>query len=106
MGVFWLLLNTVPTTGPRWLFFFSWFLALTGTMLPFVAFLNRRFQGNVPAPQNVIVRQSIWIGLYGSLLAWLQIGRVVTMALALFIGFGILLLEWFIRLRERSQWRG
>jgi predicted membrane channel-forming protein YqfA (hemolysin III family) len=105
MGVLWLLLNTVPTVAPRWMFFFCLFLALTGSALPFIAFLNRRFQGSVPAPQHVIVRQSIWIGVYGVLMAWLQIGRVVTLALALFLGFGMLMVEGFIRLRERSQWR-
>ncbi len=106
VGVAWLLLNTLPTVGPRWLFFLSWFLALAGSSLPIIAFLNRRFPGSVPATQNVIVRQAIWVGLYGSIVAWLQIGRVFTPALALLLAVGLLLVEWLLRLRERGQWRG
>ncbi len=32
-----------PELPPRWLFFFLLFMALCGTALPVVAFLNRRF---------------------------------------------------------------
>ena len=106
IGLGWLLLNTVPTVGPRWLFYLCWFLALSGTALPIIAFLNRRFASSVPATQSVIVRQAIWVGLYGSILAWLQIGRVITPALALLLGVGLILVEWLLRLRERSLWRG
>lgn len=105
IGIIWLVINTLPTVGPRWLFFFCWFLALTGTALPVVAFLNRRFPGSVPRNQGVIVRQAIWVGLYGSTLAWLQIGRVVTTALALLLAVGLILVEWLLLLRERSIWR-
>jgi len=104
-GVVWLVLYTLPTVGARWLFFLCWFLALTGTSLPIAAFLNRRFPGATPATPNVIVRQAIWVGLYGSLLAWLQIGRVVTPALALLLAVGLILIEWLLRLRERGMWR-
>jgi len=105
IGVIWLVINTLPTVGPRWLFFFCWFLALTGTALPVVAFLNRRFPGRVPCKPSVVVRQAIWVGLYGSTLAWLQIGRVVTTALVLFLAVGLILVEWLLLLRERSIWR-
>ncbi|MFQ5617274.1 MAG: hypothetical protein ACE5GO_12550 [Anaerolineales bacterium] len=105
IGLVWLVINTLPTVGPRWLFFFCWFLALTGTSLPVIAFLNRRFPGNVPTTQNVVVRQASWVGLYGSILAWLQIGRVVTPALALLLAVGLILVEWLLRLRERGMWR-
>src|SRR5262245_61437579 len=43
-GLIWLFLNTQPfEAGYRWLFFLCWFLAITGSSLPGVAFLNRRF---------------------------------------------------------------
>ena len=104
-GLIWLFFNTFPTVGPRWFFFLFWFLAITGPALPLVAFLNRRFPPSFPAKQKAILRQSMWIGFYGATLAWLQIGRIITPALALLIAFGLAAIEWLIRLRERSMWR-
>ena len=104
-GLFVLLNFTLPTVGPRWMFFFLFFLALTGTALPLVAFLNRRFPTMPPANAGVILRQAIWFGVYGSTLAWLQSGRVLTSALVLLLAIGLILIEWLLRLRERSQWK-
>jgi hypothetical protein len=104
-GIAWLFLNTLPTVGPRWLFFFFWFLALTGIALPVMAFLNRRFPGHAPATPEIITRQAMWVGFYGCLIAWLQIGRVVTPALVLLLAVGFAVVEMLLRLRERSQWK-
>ncbi len=104
-GLFFLVNNSLPTIGPRWLFFFLFFLALTGTALPFVAFLNRRFASNPPASPGVILRQAIFFGVYWATLAWLQSGRVLTTSLIILLAFGLLLMEWLLRLRERSQWK-
>jgi hypothetical protein len=103
-GLFLLISYTLPTVGPRWLFFFLGVLALTGTALPIVAFLNRRFQSNPPAASTVIMRQSIWVGVYGATLAWLQIGRALTLSLGMLLALGLIVIEWLLRLRERSQW--
>lgn len=100
-----LVIYTLPTVGPRWLFFFLEVLALTGTVLPLIAFLNRRFPSLPPPTAGVVVRQSLWFGIYGATLAWLQIGRVLTPALALLIAVGLILIEFLLRLRERSQWK-
>ncbi|MCK4975692.1 MAG: hypothetical protein KAS36_02030 [Anaerolineales bacterium] len=94
----------LPTVIPRWLFFFLCVLAVTGTALPVVAFLNRRFPGTPPPTHGVIIRQAIWIGIYIPTLLWLQIGRVLTPALALLLAVGLVLIEWLLRLREKSQW--
>lgn len=104
-GVAALFAFTLPTVGPRWLFFFLSVLAVTGTALPVVAFLNRRFPSNPPPTTGVILRQAVWCGIYLPTLAWLQIGRVLTPALALLLAVGLLLIEWLLRLREKSQWR-
>ena len=104
-GAIWLWIYTVPTVGPRWLFFLCWFIALTGSALPFVAYLNKRFPGSLPATQSVIIRQSMWVGFFGALLAWFQIGRVVTPVLAFLLAAGMGILEWLLRLRERSRWQ-
>jgi len=52
----------------------------------------------------VIVRQSLWMGIYLPTLLWLRIGRVVSLSLALLLAAGLILIEWLLRLRERSQW--
>ena len=96
---------TLPTVGPRWLFFFLGVLALTGSALPFVAYLNRRFPSTPPVNSGVILRQSVWVGIYAATLAWLQIGRVLTSSLALVLALGFVIIEWLIRLREKSQWK-
>lgn len=96
---------TEPTGGTRWLLFFAMVLALTGTALPGMAFLNWRFSSIPPASSLVVLRQALWAGIYVPTLAWLQIGRVLTPALALLIAIGLIMIEWLLRLRERSQWR-
>ena len=96
---------TSPTGGTRWLFFFVSVLALTGTVLPAMAFLNRRFPSTPPPTHFVILRQAIWVGIYFPTLAWLQIGRVLTPSLALLLAIGLILIEWLLRMRERSQWK-
>jgi len=105
LGLAAVVLLTLPTVGPRWLFFFTSVLAITGSALPVVAFLNRRFP-STPAPTpGVLVRQAVWLGIYLPTLAWLQIGRVLTFALALLLAVGLILIEWLLRLREKSQWK-
>jgi hypothetical protein len=103
-GLYGLVFYTLPTLGPRWLAFFFLTLALAGTVLPVAAFLNRRFPGEVPADGGTIMRQALWFSLYGNILVWLQLGRVLTSALAGFLAVGFILIEFTIRLRERSRW--
>jgi hypothetical protein len=94
-----------PTVWPRWLFFFLAVIALTGTVLPVVAFLNRRFPSIPPVTPGVVVREAILFGIYFPTLAWLRIPRVLTPTLALLLALALLLVEWLLRLRERSQWK-
>ncbi len=103
-GLFLLLNSTEPTLWPRWLFFFLIVVGFTGLGLPLVSFLNHRFPSNPPARVQVIVRQALWVGVYASTLAWLQFGRVLNWALAILVGLAFFAIEWFLRLRERSQW--
>jgi hypothetical protein len=104
-GLIYLFIYTRPTVGPRWLFFFLSVLAITGTTLPVMAFLNRRFPSTPPTTSVVVLRQALWAWIYFPTLAWLQIGRVLTPALALLLLLGFVLIEWLLRLRERSQWK-
>ncbi|MFN2196482.1 MAG: hypothetical protein ACK2UW_10215 [Anaerolineales bacterium] len=104
-GMYFLIQYTLPTVVPRWLFFFCFFMGVTGVALPFAAFLNRRFPSTPAASQSVILRQAIWVGVYASTVAWLQLGRVLNVATAVLLGLGLILIEWLLRLRERSQWK-
>jgi len=104
-GLYAILTNTTPTGGTRWAFFFVMILALTGTLLPGIAYLHRRFPSNPPPAPTVIVRQSLWVAVYFATLAWLQIGRVLTPALILLLAIGLVLIEWLLRMRERAMWR-
>lgn len=103
IGLLYIYLQTEPSGGTRWAMFFTGVIALTGTVLPAVAFLNRRFSSKPPATSFAILRQSLWVGIYFPTLAWLQIGRVLTPMIALLLALGLFLVEWLLRLRERSQ---
>jgi len=103
-GLAYLFSSTLPTLWPRWLFFFFSVLAVAGIILPIAAFLNRRFPTEPPATQNALLREATFVGIYFAALAWLQLGRVLTMALILLLAFGLILIEFLIRLREKSRW--
>jgi len=97
--------NMPPLVWARWGFFALWFIALTGTGLPIAYFLNLRFPSEPPAESNAIVRQAMWVGVYGATLAWLQLGHLVTLGVWMGLAGGLIGIEYFIRLRERARWR-
>jgi hypothetical protein len=97
--------QTLPYVWPRWGFFALWLTALTGTALPIAYFLNLRFASDPPVEANVIVRQALWVGIFGATLAWLQLGRLVTLWVILGLGGGLIAVEYLLRLRERARWR-
>jgi hypothetical protein len=103
-GLVLLVFLTLPTLAPRWLFFFLLMLALSGSALPVVYFLNRRFPSDPPVDSAVVLREAMWVGIFGSLLAWLQMGRVLTTALMVVLAVGLILVEFLLRTSERSQW--
>ncbi|MDD5370751.1 MAG: hypothetical protein PHQ40_16845 [Anaerolineaceae bacterium] len=104
-GLVAVVLFTLPTLGPRWLFFFLGVMALSGSVMPLVYFFNRRFPSHPPADGNVIVRQAIWVGIYGSALTWLQLGRMFSFTIAAILAGALILIEGMLRLREISQWK-
>jgi hypothetical protein len=103
-GLAMLILFTLPTVFPRWLFFFLSVIAFSGTVMPFIAYLHFRFPSKAPIVPGVIFRQSVWVGVYGATLIWLQIGRILSISLGLLLAFGFIVIEWLLRLRERSRW--
>jgi hypothetical protein len=94
-----------PLVWARWGFFALWFIALTGTSLPIMYLLNLRFVSNPPVEPHAIVRQSLWVGVFGATLAWLQIGHLVTLWVWMGLAGGLVAIEYLIRLRERSRWQ-
>ena len=94
-----------PLVWARWGFFALWFVALTGTSLPIVYFLNLRFPTEPRAEPNAIVRQAMWIGVYGATIAWLQLGQLATLWVWLGLAGGLIAIEYVLRSRERARWR-
>jgi hypothetical protein len=104
-GLYFLITQTLPYVWPRWGFFVLTLMAITGTILPIVYFFHRRFPSEKPAEANVIVRQALWFGVYAATLAWLQLGRLVTVYVVLGLAGGLLAIEYFMRLREKAHWK-
>ena len=104
-GLVYLITETRPFLPQRWMFYVLLMLALSGTALPVMYFLNRRFPSNPPVDGSVVVREAIWVGVYGCLLAWLQLGRVMTTGLAVVLAIGFILAEFLVRMGEGSVWK-
>lgn len=104
-GLYLLLTQTLPYVWPRWAFFLLTLMAVTGTLLPIVYFFHRRFPEETPVEAGVIVRQALWFGIYAATLAWLQLGRLITVYIVLGLAGGLVAIEYFTRLRERARWK-
>jgi hypothetical protein len=96
---------TPEQPGVLTFFFALLFLALTATLAPPAAYLNRRI-----APQAVerdswrFLRHSAWAGLCLTLWAWLQTLRAFNLAFALIIAMIFIAVEVLIvRLRSEAE---
>ncbi len=105
VGLFLLFVFTVPTLFPRWLFFFLLTLAIAGLSLPFSYLLHRRFSEPDSVDTGVLVREALFAGIFGDLLAWLQLGRMLTTVRGFLIFAGFAVIELLLRWREKSKWR-
>ncbi len=102
-GLYLLFDLTLPTLGPRFLFFFLSTAAISGLALPVVYFFHLRFPSPTPVTLGIIVRQAIWAAVYFDLLAWFQLGRFLSLPLALALAAGIVVIEFALRLAERAR---
>ncbi|MEP7287942.1 MAG: hypothetical protein ABI947_19495 [Chloroflexota bacterium] len=107
-GVGWVLLyrlvtGPAPLAFPRWLFFILLYIAVTGTVLPLIWYLNQRFSRYSPVTGGILLRQGMWCGLFAVTAAWLQTLRALSVASAFFLALGLVVIETFLRLRERTQ---
>jgi hypothetical protein len=105
LGLLILIFATLPTLGPRWLFFFFLTLLAIGVSLPLIHFLHRRFPSEPLVNTGILLRQAIWVGVYVDLLVWLQLGRALDTARAVFIAIGLIVIEFLLRMRERSEFQ-
>jgi hypothetical protein len=73
----------------------------TGLILPLVYYLNRRFGAGFP-PYLVVLRQSIWVGLWIAFCVWLQMNRTLGVAVALLVAAVFLMFEFLLQVRSRA----
>jgi hypothetical protein len=99
------ILQLPPLVWARWAFFALLFTALGGTALPVAYFLNLRFPTDPPAEPQSIIRQSLWAGAYGCVIAWLLLGRVMSFWVWTGLAGGLIAVEYLVRMRERAVWR-
>lgn len=102
LGLYHLITTEYPRVGQRFIFFVLLMIAVAGTVIPFVRYLNVRFTRvtqPVP-PSGVIVRQGVWVGLFVVLCAWMQIPRALTLPIAFFLALALIVVEIFLRSRE------
>jgi hypothetical protein len=101
-----LLLNfSLPTLGPRWIFFLLLTIGTSGLALPILFFLHLRFPTDPPAEMNVYIREALFVSIFIDMLAWLQLGRMLSPLRAFLIAVGMVAIEFFIRLQERSKFK-
>ena len=102
LGLFVLISTSIPRLGAElWLFFILLHMTIIGVTIPIVRYFNVRLT-SFPVPGGIIVRQSIWIGLYVVIGTWLQVLRVLSLPIGFFLALVFIVLEAFLRSRELS----
>jgi len=97
-------LLALPFLFPRWLFFFSLFLAFAGTAVPLIWYLNRRFTPSRFPSEGIMIREALEVASLGVFLIWLQAGRLFTAFLGWAFFAAFLAVELLLRLYEYSRW--
>jgi len=80
-------------------------VAATGVALPIAYFLNWRFitsQGGPDPHFLVVLRQAMWVGFWVSFCMWLQMNRLLGIAVAVLVAGVLLLLELLLQIRTRA----
>lgn len=101
-GLYLLVTTQIPRVGQRWLFFVLLQVAVAGTVMPFLRYVNVRLtpETRLVPPSGVIVREAVWFGLFVVTCAWLQIPRVLTLPTTFFLALAFIVIELFLRSRE------
>ena len=93
-----------PTLGPRWMFFFFLTIIGSGIALPISYLIQRRFANQVVL-SKILAREAIFFGVFLALLAWLQLGRILTNLIIVIISIGFILLEMLLRMAEKATFK-
>jgi drug/metabolite transporter (DMT)-like permease len=100
-GVVYLVNNVHPTRPGQAAFLALWAIALAGTAWPVMLALRRRFLGEPPV--WTVWRQSAWVGIFGGLVAWMQMNRVLNFATAAILASMFIVLEVILSWRARQE---
>jgi hypothetical protein len=92
----------VILAGPQLLFLTFIFLALVASAVPVSAYMNYRFANPdwLKRDKPRLAREGIWFGLFGVLLAYLQLIRALNWTIALVLVCVFILIETFFLTRE------
>jgi hypothetical protein len=87
---------------PQLLLFTFMFLGLSSVTIPVSAYLNHRFARKDWSERDKtrLVRQGTWVGLFGVLLAYLQLIRALNWTIAIVLAGVFVLIEVFFLTRE------
>lgn len=83
-------------------------VAVTGLALPLAYILNRRFlRSHFPSGETapsfmVTLRQSMWVGMWVSFCVWLQMNRVLGVAVASLAAVVLIMFEVLLQVRTRA----
>ena len=83
------------------MFFFFLSIIGAGIALPFSYLIQRRFAKQV-VQGKVLIREAIFFGVFLALIAWLQLGRILTNLIVVVIAAGFTLLEMLLRMAEKA----
>jgi hypothetical protein len=91
-------------------FLASALVAATGLALPLAYVLNRRFGNGGGGAANgatprflVLVRQSMWVGLWVAFCLWLQMNRALGFAVAALVAAVLAMFELLLQVRTRAK---
>ena len=86
------------------MFFFFLSIFGAGIALPISYLIQRRFATQY-VPGKVMVREAILFGVFIALLAWLQLGRIISNLIIVIIAAGFILLEVLLRMAEKATFQ-
>ena len=103
-GLLFIILFMEPTLGPRWLFFFFLTIVASGIAMPCAYIIQRRLATQY-VPHTVIIREALFFAIFIDLVAWLQLGRIITNLIIVILAGGFVLLEFFLRMAEKATFK-
>ena len=93
-----------PTIGPRWMFYLFLILFGAGISLP-ASFLIQRRMAKQAVSWQVLIREATLFGVFLSLIAWMQLGRILSNLTIMIVAVGFVILEMLLRMAEKATFR-